>query len=501
MPLRLPASTLNQWTFLVFLLISLPLIGALGYTINEVSQYSQSAQNSLLKAVRFTENNRSILERLISMERNIRQYQIFQDPEILINYENNRQHFIHATESQRQQISNSMLDAEIISLLNAEAILNQLILESHSNLQKLDDKDLNRFDTLTAKAESLLLEGEKNVANKVSLLSLQSEEFSKKLLIASVFSIFVAILIAIKFVIFLNRPIKKIGLEIQKLADIEFNDTINIKGPKDLQDIGTKLDWLRNRLMQLEQEKQIFIRNISHELKTPLATIKEATNLLSENIVGELNKEQLNIVQLITLANLNSQELIDNLLEYQKNMASKVEYHFSSFDIKALIQSVIKDYQLVLMSQQIQIELEAEPLQIVADYDKIKMVVSNLLSNAIKFSPEHARIAITLNQNKTHINLKISDQGSGVAENLKPYIFNDFIHGKPPPGNWKIKASGIGLALVKHYLIGHHGTINLESSTENFPGAIFSICLPLSPQDKYAISFTDSPEHLSNDEL
>ncbi|TXK95007.1 hypothetical protein BMR05_00870 [Methylococcaceae bacterium HT4] len=137
-----------------------------------------------------------------------------------------------------------------------------------------------------------------------------------------------------------------------------------------------------------------FIKTISHELKTPLATLMEGADLLQDEVVGELNAEQHKIIELLQIANIRLNSLIENLIEYQKATSTLLTMNYSSFNLNQLIQQICTDYQLLLDSKQINIEFEAKSIDFVADRDKMRIIISNLFSNALKFSPHGGLISI-----------------------------------------------------------------------------------------------------------
>ena len=470
--------SLNQWALASFLIVILPLIFAIFYTVSEVGNYTDKSQSTLFKAVHETESTRIILERLASMERNIRQIQLFGKSVFYKLYLDNRAKFLHQMES----LSLKDMDEQLISQLeilkkNENTLYLYILAKLEGDEIKLSQEDLNAFDQLTQQARILLAEGEERVRTKASLLSITAKQVTQKLIYLALISVLLALLLAFLFIRLLTRPIKDIALAIRTLGEEGFDQAIAIRGPKDLQKLGGHLEWLRVKLDKLENEKQQFIRNVSHELKTPLATLKEGTDLLSDNVVGELNEEQRDIIQLMQIGNITINELVENLLEYQRSISSKIIFNRTTFKLETLIYRATTEYALLLRSKNIKVESHLHSTSISADYDKLRIIINNVFSNALKFSPENASIALSLSSNDKIITLLIEDQGPGVDKEIQPLIFKDFYYGASTP-SWKIKASGLGLALVKHYLDGHQGTIKLLPSSKAYCGARFSIHLP-----------------------
>lgn len=472
--------SLNQWALTSFIIVSLPLIIAIFYTVSEVGHYTEKSQSTLFKAVHETESTRIIIERLASMERNIRQIQLFGKPDFYKLYQENRHKFLNQMALLNLKDMDEQFINQLATLKNHEDKLNKYILiklEAEGDENKLTQTDLNAYDQLTKEAYALLAEREERVTTEAAYLSVTAKQFSTKLIYLAGLSMLLAFILALLFVRLLNRPIKDIARAIRTLGEVGFEQAISIRGPKDLQKLGAHLEWLRVKLDNLENEKQQLIRNVSHELKTPLATLKEGTDLLSENVVGELNTEQQEIIQLMKMGNITINDLVENLLEYQRTISTQLVFNSSTFKLEHLIGRVTDEYELLLRSKNITLQSNLYSTQISADYDKLKIVISNLFSNAVKFSPQNGSIGLSLSSIDNIITLIIEDQGPGIAKEIQSLIFKDFYHGKSTP-EWKIKASGLGLALVKHYLDAHHGSIKLLPANDSFCGARFSIFLP-----------------------
>ncbi len=472
--------SLYQWAFVSYLIVILPLVLAIIYTIIEVDNYTQKSQKTLFQRVNVTDGSRIIVDSLTSMERNIKQFQVTNETEYYSYYLDNRKKFIDILLSLKATALAPNLVKSLNTLQQNEIGLYQKILDnSELNQQKLSAEDSVIFDQLTKQAKLLLVESEKRVEIEAMSLSEIAKRVKQIPFYAALASIPLAIIFTFILVYFLTRPIRDIGQAIRNLGDDGFKQPIKIKGPYDLTELGDHLDWLRLKLKRLENDKKQFIRNVSHELKTPLATLKEGTDLLSENLVGELNTEQQDIVQMMKISNINLNNLIDNLLSYQQALSTQVELNFSTFDLKTLIKRIIFEYRLPLRRKEIILKGNLSSVPIIADYDKFKSIISNIFSNALKFSPNSGTICLTLSTRDNLMFLMIEDQGPGIPKELQSLIFQDFYQGTPPE-EWKIKGSGLGLALVRHFLKVHKGSIKLLNPSDKYGGARFLLQLPLS---------------------
>ncbi len=470
--------SLYQWALASFVVVTLPLVFAIIYAVIEVSHYTEKSKQTLFQTVNTTESSRIILERLVSMERSIRQFQVLNEPEIFKSYQEHRKKFVDELQSLRNTTQDRKLKQKLKSFEETEQNLYQgILIKAADNQSRLTKTDLDAFDSLSMQAREFLGEGEKRAAREATHLSMIATQVREKMMFSALASIPLALLLGLLFVHLLTRPIKNIGLAIRNLGDEGFNQPIYVKGPKDLAELGRHLEWLRQKLNRLDHEKQQFIRNISHELKTPLASIKEGTDLLSENIVGKLNTEQQEIIELMKMSNIIINDLVENLLEYQRSISTPVELNIVPIKINALIDRIINEYQLPLKSKNIVLAKKIDTIMIKADYDKLKIIISNIFSNALKFSPDNGTIGITIQSHRDATQIIIEDQGPGIAKNIRHLIFNDFYQGKSPQ-SWNIKGSGLGLALVRHFLEAHGGKIKLLASNERFSGARFCVFLP-----------------------
>ena len=244
----------------------------------------------------------------------------------------------------------------------------------------------------------------------------------------------------------------------------------------DLERLGRQLEWLRMRLLELAQEKNKFLRHMSHELKTPLANIREGTELLLDGTVGELDTAQREVTDILRLNGLKLQQLIENLLSFSAWQTKSEVLTLSDFSLRAQVISVAKAQRLALKAAHIQLKLDVDDITVNADQDKIRTVIDNLLSNAIKFTPRDGLITIRANRTPTSFVLEFGDTGPGVPDEEGPHIFDAFFQGRREQGG-QVAGTGIGLSVVRECVQAHDGTLELVNSDE-FPGAHFRIEIP-----------------------
>ena len=211
-----------------------------------------------------------------------------------------------------------------------------------------------------------------------------------------------------------------------------FSRPIVISGPADLEHLAAQLEWLRGRLLDLAQEKNRFLRHMSHELKTPLANIREGTELLMDGAVGELQSGQREVTAILRENGMKLQRLIENLLSFSAWQAKSVGMDISEFKLRPLIKSVLENQQLTLVAQRVRLEVQVEDLTPLADRAKVRLILDNLLSNAIKFTPRGGTISIHARGERDQFILDVMDSGPGIAPAERERIFESLLPGQDP---------------------------------------------------------------------
>src|SRR5690606_19315532 len=244
----------------------------------------------------------------------------------------------------------------------------------------------------------------------------------------------------------------------------------------DLERLGRQLDWLRIRLLELAQEKNRFLRHMSHELKTPLANIREGTELLLDGTVGELAKPQREVTDILRANGIKLQQLIENLLSFSAWQTKSEVLTLSEYPLRAQIIDVAKAQRLALKSGRIHLRLDIDDFVVRADQDKMRTVFDNLLSNAVKFTPPGGTITVRATRTPHSFMVEFADTGPGIPEDERSRVFDAFFQGRQKQGG-HVAGTGIGLSVVQECVQAHDGTVEIVDSGE-FPGAHFRITIP-----------------------
>lgn len=287
-------------------------------------------------------------------------------------------------------------------------------------------------------------------------------------------AIALAIVLAVGFGVWLSRPFKRLERAIVQLGENRLGEAIEIRGPSDVRSVGQQLDWLRLRLTELDADKARFLRHISHELKTPLAALREGVALLQDGVAGELSANQSEVVGILHQNTLSLQAQIEALLRFNAAAFEARQLQRRRTDLLALVQDQVDAQRLQWQARRLSVQVQGAPHWLPVDPDKLGAAIANLLSNAIRFSPSGGTIRVALSDAPVGVCIDIRDQGPGVAEADRERIFEPFFRGERQPED-AVRGTGIGLSIVQEYVAAHGGRVRLLADGE---GGHFQIELP-----------------------
>jgi two-component system sensor histidine kinase GlrK len=467
--------SLNGLILVGFGLVALPLLIAVIWALANLDRVAEQSEQLVSTGVAAAENNRRINEQLSSLERVARQYQILKNPDSLQLMTQDLETF----EALLDNMAPLVAEANVAPLADSLGGETRDIITALSNTGADDAALLGaiaRFGPLRQNVNRLTSNLTAHIDTKLSDLqetARDAQRVSAWQVAALVPGTLILILIFTRLV---TRPIRQIDAAIGQLGESGFSRPIKIKGPTDLQRLGRQLDWLRLRLLDLAQEKNKFLRHMSHELKTPLANIREGTELLLDGSVGDLDKPQREVTDILRMNGLKLQQLIENLLSFSAWQTKSEVLTISDFELRKQVISVARTQRLALKAANIQLRLEIDDIIVTADQDKIRTVLDNLLSNAVKFTPRGELITIRAQRLAKSFVLEFGDTGPGVPEDEKPRIFEAFFQGARKQGG-QVGGTGIGLSVVLECVQAHDGSVELVESDE-FSGAHFRIHIP-----------------------
>ena len=476
MQFRRPKS-LSGLLLIGFALVSIPLLLEVVHATIQMRQLTRQSEELVRYSVAATRHSQELYQQANALQRTAGLYQLMADENLKTDFSTDHAKFL-TTITDLDRIQTDAATHRLSDLIrNTEQQLLEAVTASNGASPALADQ-IDRFVAVYEPIDALGRTVHASVDARLTDLQVTAERTQLRLYWQAAALAPVTLVIVLVFVNLLARPIRQIDQAISELGRGTFSRPIAVHGPSDLERLGRQLEWLRSRLLDLAQEKNRFLRHMSHELKTPLANIREGTELLIEGAVGDLDANQREVASILRENGIKLQRLIENLLSYSAWQSKSVGLDLSQFSLRSLVSAVISAQQLTLVANRIHVDLEVDDIQVTADRGKLRLILDNLLSNAVKFTPREGKISIHGHAGQDQLVIDLIDSGPGIAAEDRKHIFEAFYTGTGGQSG-KLKGTGIGLSVVMEFVQAHGGTIELVDGPHT--GAHFRIWLPARP--------------------
>jgi two-component system, NtrC family, sensor histidine kinase GlrK len=467
------ATSIKQLILIGFFLVALPLTIVLISTFYQVDSLSRQMQKTLIETSSKTESSRIIVSQVLNLERTAGQYWVLREEALLKRYQDQRQQLLSSIENFARNPLGTVILKRMEQLTDVEKQLYEKL--KQASKQSTGISEQANLSDLSALVRDLPLDVSSSVNDKSQAMSQRIDSVERLLLIQVLALIPLALLIATVFSVLITRPLKQLGSIINKLGSADFTGQIGVKGPQDIQQLGHKLDWLRQQLAELDQQKKIFLQHVSHELKTPLTALCEGISLLQDRVAGPLTADQLEIVEILSKNGVQLQKEVEALLDFNLALSQQKPVYAELISFDQLIVKTIEKHLLELKSRSVTVEKDLIQMNLQGDRDQLTTIIDNLLSNAIKYSPKNSNIRICLQENNNDAQLDVVDSGPGIDPQDEVRIFEPFFQGRHAQQG-SVCGTGLGLAIVNRYVLLHHGSGKVIRSLK---GAHLRVNLPV----------------------
>ncbi|MHB1143552.1 MAG: sensor histidine kinase [Thiobacillus sp.] len=432
------------------------LINAVHVLQGVVDTQRQFTRNSLA----ITREVRQIVESVSQLQRAAGQYHLLQDaefgPALRMRFDE--------LQTQLTQLDERLADAPSRTTLAALQTRSRTLYRQLQPGTFLDSARFHAldpaFDALHADARTLLVEADAAVQRELQTIEAKVQATRQRLIVLALALIPLTLLLAAVFSWMINRPIKQLKASIQLLGQADLRPLPTISGPQDIVELGREIDWLRQRLQALEEQKLRFLRHVSHELKTPLASLREGVALLGDELAGILNARQRSIVAIMDSASRDLQKRIEDLIRYSGMMRDATLPPTAPQALAEVLAGALARQRLTLDARGIQVETELNAATVHSDRGQLETVLDNLLSNAIKFSPEGGRILVKSALAEGAVAVWVCNQGEGIPAAERSRVFEPFFQGARQPAS-TVKGSGLGLSIVRESLLAAGGSVEV----------------------------------------
>lgn len=460
-------------------LIAVPLLVAILTAALQIRALADTGQKIVVEGVTAARASQELFSQISSLERTARLYDVLNDGKLLDLYRRQDAR-LTATRVQLEEHNYSPSTRKTLAELGElqrNIGLSVMSMEAGKGTANATGMS-KRFEDLGELADKVAEQSNAQVDTEVASLEAQTQQARRRLLWQAALLVPLTIVAIFVLTIAVGRPLRQLDRAISELGEGSFSNPISVSGPHDLEKLGGQLEWLRQRLLDLAHERNRFLRHMSHELKTPLANIREGTDLLMDGAVGELDPNQREVAGILRENGIKLQRMIENLLSFSAWQASSVGLESTQFRLRQVVKQVLENQQLTLLSQRVRLDVHIEDVTLIADRSKVRLILENLVSNAVKYSPKGGTIHLRARNVGDQLELDVADSGPGIPMEDRAHVFEAFYTGRAPKSS-QVKGTGIGLSVVLEFVSAHGGTIQIVDG--EFPGAHFRIRMPNRP--------------------
>ncbi len=312
-------------------------------------------------------------------------------------------------------------------------------------------------------------------ASTEEILSLMDAVYDKAFFLQILVAL-ILMLAAAAAVTILLRPFKELQQKLNQVAAGALDTEIGTKGYRETRDISQAVESTITKLKEVDQSRQEFVSNVSHELKTPITSIR----VLADSLMGmgdapvELYRE---FMEDISDEIDREGKIIDDLLALVKIDKSEAELNLSQVDIVVLVKQILKRLRPIANKRNIELILESiREVQADIDETKLSLAISNLVENAVKYNSAGGWVRVTVDADHKFFYVKVADSGIGIPEEEQDKIFERFY--RVDKARSRVTGgSGLGLAITRRVILMHKGAIKLTSREGE--GSVFTLRIPL----------------------
>ncbi|MEG3767164.1 HAMP domain-containing sensor histidine kinase [Alteromonas sp. 14N.309.X.WAT.G.H12] len=439
--------SLRQLTLGSFFLALVPLITLLWQSQSDLAKVGRMTTVETRYVVSLVGHLQSLDGAAIDLERTLRQYVIIQNATVADLTDNAIAQFASAKSKLCSTLSVSenceLLEKQIEQLRNFRTINDKLLLNAY--LASLSNAVQAMRSDVENAIQARLGEQQDDMA------SMQAKQAWSTAILVSISLLL--ILLGSQLIV---NPVRKVKQIIQILAHQRGElPPLSTRAPHELIGVERDLHWLAERLEQLEHIRTALLRHAAHELKTPLASIKEGCSLLSENVVGELNPQQIEVLSLLTSSTQRLNTLVEKLLDYNL-LLQQAQPSFTEVDPEKLVRDCIEDYALALQDREVSVDVQTD--SIVVDVELYRRILDNLVSNAVAHGAIGRPISVKIYMRDDIAILDVANRGKKIPEEQVSKLFEPFTRGDDPR-NDNVIGTGLGLSIVSDCARLMHGEV------------------------------------------
>jgi signal transduction histidine kinase len=271
----------------------------------------------------------------------------------------------------------------------------------------------------------------------------------------------------------LTRSLRVLAGATLAVGSERFAEPVRVTGRDEIAALSRAFNVMAARLREVDQLKQSFLATVTHELRSPLTSIREAAHLLHEQVPGELNPKQTRLVAIVAESSERLLRLVNQILELSRIRAGMMGMVRARLDVQRVAVRAVDELRAQAEEAGLVLTLEqvGQRFEIVGDEDRLIQVAVNLLGNAIRFTPRGGRVTVRVVDAGSEVELQVEDTGVGITAAALPHVFEWYGQAHQDRGG-----TGLGLAIVRSIVHAHGGRVTVES--QEGKGSRFTALLP-----------------------
>lgn len=378
-----------------------------------------------------------------------------------------------------------LIDSSFTIVKDTYALDEQKTILSEEVMQAYNGETVQKYDADNHYIEMTFPmhdESGKNVIG-VMLVSVSTDSIAATLAILKQYALMIQFLVAVIVVIAgfavstaFVRPFRRLTKSIKDVQDGYEADFISVNSYSETETISAACDEMLRRLQTLDESRQEFVSNVSHELKTPLTSMKVLADSLmgQEDIPVELYREFMTDIG----AEIDREnKIINDLLSLVKMDKSAGNINITSVQINELLERIMKRLRPIAQKQNVELVMESfRPVVAEVDEVKLTLALTNLIENAIKYNNPDGWVHVSLNADHQNFFVTVEDNGIGIPKEAQNRIFERFYRVDKSHSR-EIGGTGLGLAIARNAIIMHRGAIKVHSMEGE--GTTFTVRIPL----------------------
>ncbi len=468
-----------------YLAIFIPVAAVSAYAISQLALFRKISSDILQIDNRMRDLEQKIADSILAQTRYERKYIITKDKEL------HNQFMLAETEVSKRideaiSIADTAHKREVLirikdyyerykSTFNEEV---EFIKKNQAYLQDgyREEKE-KAVDEMLWELRNLRLYTEQDTYEKIKHLGESGAKANRIAIVMGAGFILSGIMISIFITRSISRPLSFMRKKTRQVARGDFECSLDLSSPPEIGDLAQDFNFMCNKLKEMDKMKSDFFSLMAHELRTPLASIKEGTNLLLKGIGEEFKEKRKEVLTIIAEESNRLTDLVNSLLDLSKMEAGMMALHFETSNIEPLIDRAVFGIEPLAMAKNVRIEvnLPQDLPYVKMDGERILQALRNLIGNAVKFTSGGGHVTISARAMEKGVSVSVADTGPGIPKEDLNAIFDKFKQASVTSYD-KIKGTGMGLAIVKHIINAHGGRVWVESEPEQ--GSTFTFLLP-----------------------